>query len=177
MEIKNFIVGPLLTNCYLLVSGKEALVIDPGGDIKDVLKELEKNKAKLKFIVLTHSHWDHILGLLKLKEKTGAKVLIHQAEKNMVEFKVDKFLEEGDKIKIDKICLEVIHTPGHSPGSICLLSEGFVFTGDTLFEDGFGRTDLAGGSQKDMEKSLKRLGKVLKPGTKIYPGHGPIFEK
>lgn len=177
MEIKHLIVGPLLTNCYILISNKGAAVIDPGGGLKKILEEIEKSKTKLKYIILTHSHWDHALAVLKLKEKTGAKILIHKEEKNFIKFEVDQFLEEGEEIKIGEISLKVIHTPGHSKGGICLLEKDFIFTGDTLFEDSHGRTDLPGGSQKEMENSLKKLEKILKPKMKIYPGHGPIFEK
>ena len=175
MKIKRLIVGPLLTNCYILISKGEALVIDPGGGLKRILKETEK--AELKYIVLTHFHWDHTLGALKLKAKTGAKILIHRADKEFLKFPIDKFLEEGEEIKIGEVSLKVIHTPGHTKDSISLLGEKFIFTGDTLFEDGTGRTDLPGGSQKEMENSLKKLEKILKPGTKIFPGHGLTFKK
>ena len=162
-EIKHLIVGPLLTNCYILISKGEALVIDPGGGLKKILETLAKNKAKLNYIILTHHHWDHTLGALKLKKETGAKILTN--------------LKEGDKIKVGDNVLKVVHTPGHTKESICLLGENFIFTGDTLFEDAHGRTDLPGGSQKEMENSLEKLKKILKPGTKIFPGHGPIFAK
>ena len=165
MEIKHLIVGSLLTNCYILISKGEALVIDPGGGLKKILKEI--GEAKLKYIVLTHHHWDHVSEALKLKEKTGAKILTN--------------LKENDEIKVgvgdSTIVLKVISTPGHTKESICLLAKDFIFTGDTLFEDGHGRTDLPGGSQKDLENSLKKLEKILKPGTKIFPGHGPPFKK
>ena len=161
MELKHLIVGPLLTNCYILISEGEALVIDPGGGLKRILKEI--GEAKLKYIVLTHHHWDHVSEALKLKEKTGAKILTN--------------LKEDDEIKVGDSVLKVISTPGHTKESICLLAEDFIFTGDTLFEDGTGRTDLPGGSQKDLENSLSKLKKILKPGTKIYPGHGPTFKK
>ena len=161
MELKHLIVGPLLTNCYILISEGEALVIDPGGGLKRILKEI--GEAKLKYIVLTHCHWDHVSEALKLKEKTGAKILTN--------------LKEDDEIKVGDSVLKVISTPGHTKESICLLAEDFIFTGDTLFEDGTGRTDLPGGSQKDLENSLSKLKKILKPGTKIYPGHGPTFKK
>lgn len=175
MEIEHLIVGPLLTNCYLLISKGKAAVIDPGGGLKKILEEVG-GKIKLKYIILTHSHWDHALAVLKLKEKTGAKILMHEAEKDLVRFEVDEFLKEGKEIKIGDTVLKVIHTPGHSKGSICLVNKNFIFTGDTLFKDGYGRTDLPGGSQKDLENSLKKLKKILKPGVKIYPGHGEIFE-
>lgn len=174
MEIKDLIVGPLLTNCYLLISEKETAVIDPVAGLKEILKEI--GERKLNYIILTHFHWDHTLGAPKLKEKTGAKILIHKDEKNFIKFKVDKFLEEGDEIKIGDSSLKVIHTPGHTKGSICLMGEKVMFAGDTIFADGIGRTDLPGGSKEEMERSLEKLSKILKPGMKIYPGHGEIFE-
>jgi len=190
MEIKYFIVGSLLTNCYLLISKDEAAVIDPGGGAKTIFKEIEKSGAKLKYIILTHGHWDHTLSVAKIKEKTGAKILLHEAEKEFVKFKVDEFLKDynppttlprptrapDSEIKIGDLVLKVIHTPGHTKGSICLSGENFIFTGDTLFKDGYGRTDLKGGSEEDLKNSLEKLSKILKPGMKVYPGHGEIFE-
>ena len=161
MRIKHLIVGPLLTNCYILISEGEALVIDPGGGLKRILEEI--GEAKLKYIVLTHCHWDHLLAAPKLKKATGAKILTN--------------LKEDDEIKVGDSVLKVISTPGHTKESICLLAKDFIFTGDTLFEDGTGRTDLPGGSQKDLENSLSKLKKILKPGFKIFPGHGPTFKK
>jgi glyoxylase-like metal-dependent hydrolase (beta-lactamase superfamily II) len=176
MEIKHFIVGPLLTNCYSLISEGEAAVIDPGGGTKAILKEIEENKAKLKYIILTHGHWDHTLSVLKIKGKTEAKILIHDAEKEFVKFKVDEFLKEDSEIKIGDSILKVINTPGHTKGSICLTGENEIFTGDTIFKDGYGRTDLPGGSEEDLKNSLEKLSKILKPGMKVYPGHGETFE-
>lgn len=174
MKIKHLIVGPLLTNCYILISEKEAIVIDPGGGLKEILKELEDKK--LTYIILTHYHLDHTLLAPKLKEKTGGKILIHKNEESFIRFEVDQFLDGGEKLRIGNEYLEIIHTPGHSKGSISILGKDFIFTGDTIFEDGFGRTDLPGGSQKELEKSLEKIKKIIKPGFKIYPGHGPIFE-
>ena len=175
MEIKHLIVGPLLTNCYILISNNEAIVIDPGAGLKRILQEIEEKK--LNYIILTHCHWDHILGALKLREKTGAKILIHKREKEYIKFQPDQFLDGGEEIRIGEEFLKVVSTPGHTKGSICLAGKNFIFTGDILFEDGIGRTDLPGGCQKDLENSLKKLEKIIKPGMKIYPGHGPIFEK
>ncbi len=175
MEIKRIVVGPLLTNCYILTSGNEAIVIDPGGDPEEILKEIEGKN--LTYIILTHYHWDHTLGAPKIKEKTGAKILIHKKEKDFIKFNPDQFLDGGEEIRIGDEYLKILHTPGHTQGSICILGENFIFTGDTLFEDGFGRTDLPGGSEKDLKESLKKLEKVIKLKMKIYPGHGEIFEK
>lgn len=175
MKIKTLIVGPLLTNCYLLISEEKAVVIDPGAGLKKILKEIEEKK--LEYIILTHSHWDHSLAALKLKEKTGAKILIGKREKEFIKFQPDQFLDGGEEIKIDSLFLKIISTPGHTKGSICLLGDNFIFTGDTLFEDGYGRTDLPESSPEEMEKSLKKLEKIIKPGMKIFPGHGPVFGK
>lgn len=175
MEIKILVVGPLLTNCYLLFSQSEAVVIDPGAGVTKILKEIKDKN--LKYIILTHYHWDHVLAAPKLREKTGAEILIHQAEKEFIKFQPDQFLEGGEEIKIGNEYLKIIHTPGHTRGSICILGENFIFTGDTIFEDGFGRTDLPGGSKEDLENSLEKLEKIIKRGMKIYPGHGNFFIK
>lgn len=179
MEIKPLIVGPLLTNCYLVGSRgniRELTIIDPGGNPEKILAEIKKTKAKPKYIINTHYHFDHNLANLKIQKETGAKILIHEAEKEFIGFEVNKFLKEGDKIKIDDEFLRVIHTPGHTKGSICLLGDNFILAGDTLFKDGYGRTDLPGGSAEDLEKSLKKLNKILKPEMIIYPGHGEVFK-
>ena len=208
MKIKHLIVGLLRTNCYLLISGNEMAIIDPGGEAEKILKEIKKTKinpvrkngalnstlsrnknlyssscrgmglsngVKLKYIINTHYHTDHTLANKKIKKETGTKILIHKKEKEFIDFKADKFLKNKDKIKIGESILQVIHTPGHSQGSICLIGENIAFTGDTLFKDGFGRTGLWGGSQKEIEKSFRKLSIILKPGMKIYPGHGEIW--
>jgi len=174
MEIKKLIVSPFLTNCYIIISKEEAVVIDPGAGLKRILKEVEGKK--LNYIILTHYHLDHTFSALKLQAKTGARILIHKAEKDFIKFLPDQFLDGGEEIRVGEFFLKVLHTPGHTKGSICLIGDNFIFTGDTLFEDGYGRTDLAGGSQKDLENSLKKLEKILKPGMTIYPGHGEIFQ-
>lgn len=175
MEIKTLVVGPLLTNCYILTSDNEAIVIDPGANLKQILEEIKGKK--LLYIILTHYHWDHTLAAQNLKEKTGAKILIHKAEKDFIKFQPDQFLDGGEEIKIGKEYLKIVHTPGHTKGSISILGENFIFVGDTIFEDGFGRTDLPGGSEKDLKNSLKKLEKIIKKGMKIYPGHGNFFRK
>ena len=175
MKIKRLVVGPLLTNCYILISEKEAIVIDPGANLKEILKEI--GDKKLTYIILTHYHWDHTLAASKLKEKTGAKILIHREEKDFIKFLPDQFLDGGEEIRIGKDFLRIIHTPGHSKGSICILGKNFIFTGDTLFQDGFGRYDLPGGSEKDLKESLEKLKKIIKKGMTVYPGHGPSFKK
>jgi hydroxyacylglutathione hydrolase len=173
MEIKKLILGPLITNCYILISDDEAIVIDPAAEIEKIIKELEGKK--LKYIVLTHYHFDHSFGAKELKERTQAKILIGKGEEGFLDFPVDYFLKEGDEINFGKDSLKVIATPGHTKGSICLLGKNFIFTGDTLFRDGVGRTDLPGGSEKDLRKSLSKLSQLLKEGMIVYPGHGEDF--
>lgn len=176
MKIRHLIVGNLATNCYLLISGGEVGIIDPGGGAEKILAEIKNKKSKVKYIINTHSHLDHILANEKIKKETGAEILIHEAEKDFIGFKADKFLKEGEKIKIGDIILKIIHTPGHTKGSISLLGKNFIFTGDALFKNGYGRIDLPGGSQKELESSLEKLSKLLKPGMRVYPGHGEIFK-
>ncbi|HUW71749.1 MAG TPA: MBL fold metallo-hydrolase [Candidatus Humimicrobiaceae bacterium] len=176
MDIKLLVVGSLLTNCYLVVSKEELLIIDPGGEGKKILQEAEKTKARIRYIVNTHGHPDHVFANEEIRKETGAKILIHEAEKNFISFRADSFLKDEDEIKIGDSTLKVLHTPGHTKGGICLLGKDLVFTGDTLFKDGYGRTDLPGGSEKELEKSLEKLKKTLKPGMTVYPGHGEIFK-
>jgi len=198
MEIKHLIVGELETNCYLVISENELGIIDPGGEPEKILKEIKNIKAEPsrelglvsperilskffywavpEYIINTHCHFDHISANEKIKKETGAKILIHRAEKDFINFKADGFLEEGDEIKIGDSILKVLHTPGHTKGSICLIGNNFIFTGDTLFKEGYGRTDLPEGSQKNLEESLEKLSKLLRPGITVYPGHGEIFK-
>lgn len=161
MEIKTVKVGALETNCYLLISRRELAVLDPGGDAEKILRAIKKSGAAAKYIINTHNHSDHIAANRELAGKTGAEILADPEKKS--------------EIKIGEAVLKVLHTPGHAEESICLLGGDFIFTGDTLFKDGHGRTDLPGGSAEKMEKSLQRLAKLLRPGMTVYPGHGPIF--
>jgi glyoxylase-like metal-dependent hydrolase (beta-lactamase superfamily II) len=176
MKIRQLVVSTFLTNCYILIDGIEAVVIDPGGETQKIIQEVDKSGAILKHIILTHFHLDHTLSALKIKEEKVANILIHEGEKKFLKFEPDEFLIDKSKIKIGKTYLEVIHTPGHTKGSICLLGEGFIFTGDTIFKEGFGRTDLPGGSAADLEASLRKLKLVLKTGMDVYPGHGEVFK-
>ena len=161
MEVKRIKVGELETNCYLLISKKELVVVDPGGDVDKILKEIKDTEAILRYIINTHNHFDHTLGNKELKEKTGAEIL--------------KGLKDGDEIKIGDNVLNIISTPGHTKDGICIICNNFILTGDTIFKDGYGRTDLFGGSKKELEESLNKLSKILKPGMVIYPGHGDSF--
>jgi len=175
MKIRQLVISPFSTNCYVLIDGIEAAVIDPGGETQKIIEEVDKNGAILKYIILTHFHLDHTLSAQEIKKEKVAKILIHEDEKKFLKFEPDEFLTEEGKIKIGETYLKVIHTPGHTKGSISLLGDGFIFTGDTIFKDGFGRTDLPGGSPADLELSIIKLKKLFKTGMKIYPGHGDIF--
>jgi len=183
--------GELATNCYILgdEKTKEAVVIDPGGDFEIIEAHLEKLKLKTKCIILTHGHVDHIAALSQLKKATEAEILIHSKDSAMlydpnqnlsifsgdqiIATKADRLLEEGDIIQCGEIRLEVLHTPGHTPGGISLLTDKMIFTGDALFCGSIGRTDFPGSSYKDLISSIKD--KLLSKGDDfvIYPGHGP----
>jgi hydroxyacylglutathione hydrolase len=192
MFLKRLVVGALETNCYLISckKTKKAAVIDPGGEneVDLILNLLQKNNFDLKYIINTHGHIDHIAGNNLLKAKTEALLLIHRldadmlvdANKNFSSFMgkemcsppADKLLEDGDEISLGTLNLIVIHTPGHTLGGISLVSNNIIFTGDTLFSGGIGRTDLPGGSYQDLIKSIKEKLLILGDDKIIYPGHG-----
>ncbi len=180
MIVKRFVVGMLYTNCYIVgcPEEKEAIVIDPGFDrdeeANEVMKEISNQKLDVKYIINTHGHPDHISGNKFMKKATGSPILIHEYDSFMlVDPPADKTLQDGDIIKIGKVLLKVLHTPGHTRGSICILGEREVFTGDTLFAGSIGRTDLPGGSYEEIIRSLKDRLAVLPDHMKVYPGHGP----
>ncbi len=178
-----------MTNTYLLIANDEAMVIDPAFEPEEILAILSKNNRELKYIINTHGHIDHTQADFVLKERTGAKIFIHELDLPLIAqpnsfsgligestpiFTPDVLLRGGERIPIGRFNLEVIHTPGHTAGSISLKEEDFIFTGDTLFVDSIGRTDLPGGSEKQIFASLKKLSAILKDETIIYPGHGAV---
>ncbi|MEM3823530.1 MAG: MBL fold metallo-hydrolase [Candidatus Bathyarchaeia archaeon] len=194
MIVKMFIVGAFSTNCY--VAGceqtKEAILIDPGFDnsfeAEKIFKFIDGNNLKLKFIVNTHGHIDHVCGNDIAKEKYNAPILIHEHDaymlgkvgKQMAIFfgfkssspQADVILHDGNIVEFGKIALKIMHTPGHTRGSISLIGAKEVFTGDTLFCGSIGRTDFPHSSESDMQKSLKKLA-YLPDDFIVYPGHGP----
>jgi hydroxyacylglutathione hydrolase len=185
MIIEIFSVGMLATNCYVAHSekGKEAIVIDPGLDIpveaEQIFSYIKKENLNVKLIVNTHGHQDHISGDTIFQEKYNVPIYIHKFDAPSLEEELEQkkfpkpvLLEDGSIIKIDDESLKVMLTPGHTPGSICLVGEKIVFTGDTLFNEGIGRTDFPGGSMKDMQTSLQKLMR-LPEYLLVYPGHGP----
>ncbi len=191
MILKALIVGPLETNCYILgdEKSKEAIVIDPGGDFEEIEKQVKELNLKVKYIILTHGHFDHTGALAQLKKATGGEVLIHEKDASMLSpsdqtqpflmesgadpCPADGILKEGDKIQFGRYSLEVLSTPGHTPGGISLLTDKMIFVGDSLFCGSIGRTDLPGGSFEQLIDSIKN--KLLTKGDDylIYPGHGP----
>ena len=175
MKVEKFMVGPISTNCYIIRSGRKVVVLDPGGGMKEVITALKNDQ--LKYIILTHYHFDHTLGVDELKSKfKEASVVIHEADTGYLEFEVDRKLKEGEEIVFGQEILKVIHTPGHSAGGICLVNKKDIFTGDTLFaDDMIGRTDLPGSDSRAMEQSLVKLKKILRPGMHVHPGHGREF--
>jgi hydroxyacylglutathione hydrolase len=181
--IETFTVGMLSTNCYVASchDTKEAIIIDPGLDYtseaQQIIDYIEQAQLKIKYIVNTHGHNDHVKGDAILQEKYGVPLCIHKLDAYFIEsIKTDKappnmLLEECNLIKFGKETLTVLHTPGHTRGCICLVGDHIAFTGDTLFAGGIGRTDFPEGSLTDMNRSLKKLEK-LPDSMLIYPGHG-----
>ncbi|MCP3876061.1 MAG: MBL fold metallo-hydrolase [Desulfobacteraceae bacterium] len=191
MIIKKLEVGPIMANCFILgcESTKEAVVIDPGDDADRILMELSKSELKVKYLLNTHGHFDHVGANKRMKEVTGAELAIHPDDEPMLEElsnsalmfglsaenspPADFLLNEGDDITFGEITLKVIHTPGHSKGGVCLYTKGHLFAGDTLFAGSIGRTDLAGGDYDTLISSIKEKLLGLDDDTKVYTGHGP----
>ena len=191
MILEHIVVGDLQTNCYIYGSTaqKEVIVIDPGGDVERIVAVLYRLTARVRSIVNTHGHVDHIVANRALKKRTGAEVLIHRADAGMLidarkNFSgmlaepvtsppADRLLEGGDVIQVGDLQLKVAHTPGHSPGGISLLGDGVVFTGDTLFAGSIGRWDFPGASYNLLLASVRNKLLVLDDNTVVYPGHGP----
>ncbi len=191
LYLKKIVLGQLATNCYLLGCNKtkEAAAIDPAEENNMILEQLENNGFYLKYIINTHGHTDHIGGNKMLKEKSLAKLLIHRLDENMLADPqknlsfytgtsvqsppADDYLEDGEHIKLGLLDITIIHTPGHSPGSVSLKVDKKIFTGDTLFANGIGRTDLPGGSMPEISHSIKEKLMVLDVTCEILPGHGP----
>jgi len=181
MFVKMFTVGMMWTNCFIVgdTETEEAIIIDPGFDnpaeAKTVLKEIERNRFRVKFIVNTHGHPDHTSGNKTMKEVTGAPILIHEYDAPLLQNPAaDKTLHEGDIVEFGEIKLRVLHTPGHSKGSIALLGTAAVFSGDTLFLGSIGRYDLPGGSLEEIMNSIRNKLLILPDHVKVYPGHGEV---
>lgn len=194
LKIEKIVVEPIETNCYLILLNNELAVVDPGGEADKIIVEIEKSFSRhsrgggnsnlilSKYILLTHGHYDHVMAINDLKKKYGFKVVISEKDKDIEginlkigiqtpEIKPD-ILAEGATLFIGEKEIQVIETPGHTKGSVCYLVNGSLFSGDTMFHHSHGRTDLPGGSDAEMKKSLKKL-MELNNNIKVYPGHGP----
>lgn len=177
MNIKSFPVGWLATNCYVVSceETKEAVVIDPGmeseGETELIVDYIRQNGFKVKYIINTHGHPDHVVGNNTIKDVTGAPILIH--EKTIEHLNADRKLRDGDVLQVGKFKLLVLHTPGHTPDGISLLADNAVFTGDTLFAGSVGRTDFLGGSYTELMRSIKTKLLCLPDSFTVYCGHGP----
>jgi len=191
---KIFPVGPLQCNCSVIGDEKthEAMVIDPGDQIEGILDILRQEKLTLKQIVITHAHIDHVGGAMKLKAATGAPILMNQNDYALLKMldmqaawvgmrppgdvQMDETISQGRVLRIGEISSNVIHTPGHTEGSICLYfpEEKKLIAGDTLFAGSIGRTDLPGGSMEKIMRSLHNQVMALPDETEVVPGHGPL---
>ncbi len=174
MKIENLVLGSYYVNTYFLIDEKkkEALIIDPGGDGTQIKSFVEENNINLKMIINTHGHPDHVEANSFLKKEYSLPILINPKDADFFEIPYDKPIVGGDTIKLGNINLKVIDTPGHTYGSVCLLGDGFMFTGDTIFAGSIGRTDL-GGDRDLMYKTLATAFVNIPEDTVLYPGHGP----
>ncbi|MCD1147036.1 MBL fold metallo-hydrolase [Peptoniphilus sp. KCTC 25270] len=176
------------TNAYVLYGeNKKGLLFDPGGDANKIINEVKANGVEVEAILLTHAHGDHIGALNECRDAFNVKVYMHEEEQIMYNNKeynmahmmgmpqpnkpVDVLLQDGDTLDFDLGTIQVIHTPGHTPGSVCYLMDGVMVTGDTIFEGSIGRTDLPMGDWSRMEKSLKKI-KEMDESIQLLPGHG-----
>ncbi|MDQ7793089.1 MAG: MBL fold metallo-hydrolase [bacterium] len=193
MFLTGFAVGPFAANCYLLGCEKtrRLAVIDPGGDARRILETVDRSSFTVSSILNTHGHIDHVAANEEIRKATGAPILIATPDapmlasparqlagmllKGVAGVTADRLLEDGESIEVGELKLKVLLTPGHTPGSACFLlkGEGLVFSGDTLFEESVGRTDLPGGSWADMIASIREKLLVLDDKVRVLPGHGP----
>ncbi len=188
MEIYNLYPGSFGANCYILISNSHAAIIDPSASTDKIMEFLQIKNVNLDCIILTHGHFDHMLSADTLRARSGAPLCIHESDAEFLldgdknAFKTffgrdrtfspaEKTLKHGDKISIGDESLTVLNTPGHTDGCICLLGNGILITGDTLFAESIGRCDLYSGDPRKMRDSLKFL-RTLDKNLKIYPGHG-----
>lgn len=193
MLVRVLELGPFLSNCYIVGSEKtrEGMIIDPGAGAETILGHVKELGLSISLIVATHSHVDHIGAVGRVKEATGAEFAMHEAEQEMFRGafsrgmgflmggslrappQPDKLLKEGDVLTLGELSFAVLHTPGHSPGGICLYGHGVVFCGDTLFNLAIGRADFPGCSYDQLLDSIFTKLMTLPDKTKVFPGHGP----
>ena len=190
MEIRQLTVGTMAVCCYIVScpQTRQAAVVDPGGSEERILAEVKRAGLEVRYIIATHGHPDHVCGIRRIKEATGGEIIMHRADAaffwqpdtqnyfSMLGLEPspppDRLVEDGDIIQLGNEQLQVIHTPGHTPGGICLLCGQDLLTGDTLFVGGIGRTDFPGGSHQQLMNSIKDRLMVLPDDTVVWPGHG-----
>jgi len=191
LNVRRLIVGPLQANCFIAADPEtdQAVVIDPGGEPDAILRALADMGGKAAYVINTHGHADHVAASKALREALGAPVLIHETDAELLgeagrqmafwigldfePLEADRLLREGDLIDFGPARLKVLHTPGHTPGSISLLGSDRVFSGDCLFAGGVGRSDFPGGSEADLFHSIETKLLTLDDDTIVHPGHGP----
>lgn len=186
MKTITFHTTALETNTYLALNGERAFVVDPGADADKILAAAEAEGAKIEWVLLTHAHFDHIGGVAEL-QRAGAQVVLHRDDlgivssfKNLAFYagvKVEKFLPDvtvsgGETLDVAGVKVRVIHTPGHTAGGVCYVADDIIFTGDTLFELSYGRTDFPTGSFKELKNSVLNKLFVLPGDYRLLPGHG-----
>jgi hydroxyacylglutathione hydrolase len=173
--LKMMAVGAYQANCYILGSKetREGVVIDPGDEALRIVKEIANAGLRITSILITHGHHDHTGAAKELKDILKAPVWIHQLDSPGLGFPPDGTLFDGQEIEVGTYRIKVIHTPGHSPGGVCLYAPGAVFTGDTLFAGSIGRTDFPGGDHQQLIQGVREKIFPLGDDLRVYPGHGP----
>ena len=191
MTVKQFLAGPIGTNCYLLINEKtkEAVIVDPASCPDYMMNYIKTEEIKLKAVLLTHAHFDHIMGIDDVLNKYGKMpVYVHEADKPMLEdpqqnmtmscgfpcaYKGAQAVQDGQVLSLIGYEIKVLHTPGHTPGGCCyyIASEHVLISGDTLFQQSIGRTDFPGGSMSDLVRAVKEKLMILPEDTVVYPGH------
>lgn len=192
MLINTYVAGPVQANNYLIIdeTSKEAILIDCSDYVEEIIDYVKKNNLKVKYILLTHGHFDHVLGINRMNEVLGAKVYVHEGDKEQVvntravmtmfglptegveNPKITATLSDAGELTLGNQVIKVIETPGHTPGGVCYLIGDCLFSGDTLFRGTIGRTDLPGGSFQQIKHSVKDVLFALDENIKVYPGHG-----
>ena len=192
MLINTYVAGPVQANNYLIIdeTSKEAILIDCSDYVEEIIDYVKKNNLKVKYILLTHGHFDHVLGINRMNEVLGAKVYVHEGDKEQVvntravmtmfglptegveNPKITTTLSDAGELTLGNQVIKVIETPGHTPGGVCYLIGDCLFSGDTLFHGTIGRTDLPGGNFQQIKHSVKDVLFALDENIKVYPGHG-----